>query len=71
MGGKPKSQPAPAPVEVPKTPIVDQVIVDREAADTMKRRRGRAATILAGAENMGGGAAVDPSAVSAKKLLGE
>lgn len=70
MGGKPKTQPPPAPVEVPKTPIVDQVIVDREAADTMKRRRGRAATVLAGSDNMGGGAPA-PESVSAKQLLGQ
>lgn len=47
MGGlfKPKIV-QPPPVEVPPTPVVDQQQVDRQAADVMRRRRGRAATML-------------------------
>lgn len=70
MGGifsSPKAPPPPpAPIEMPKTPVVDQTIVDREQADVMRRRRGRAATIIAG-EPIGGMA----GSVAGKNLLGQ
>jgi hypothetical protein len=33
---------------MPKVPVVDNTIVERNAADMLRRRRGRAATVLAG-----------------------
>jgi len=51
MGGmfrRPSVPPPPPPVEMPRTPIVDKAIVERNAADMLRRRRGRAATVLAG-----------------------
>jgi hypothetical protein len=33
---------------MPKVPVVDKTIVERNAADMRRRRRGRAATVLAG-----------------------
>lgn len=62
---KPKMPPPPAPIEMPKTPVVDQVQVDRDRGDMLKRRRGRAATVLT---NTGG--AVDEGSVATKNLLG-
>lgn len=55
MGGifRRPSVPPPPPVEMPKVPIVDKTIVDRNAADMRRRRRGRAATILAGETGTG------------------
>lgn len=63
----PKAPPPPAPIEMPKTPIVDQTIIDREMADVMKRRRGRAASVIAGES----GGMMAPGAVGAKSLLGQ
>ena len=64
---KPKMPPPPAPIEMPKTPVVDQVQVDRDRGDMMRRRRGRAATVLtAGA----GGDAMGEGSVATKNLLG-
>ncbi len=51
MGGifsRPSVPPPPPPVEMPKVPVVDNTIVERNAADMLRRRRGRAATVLAG-----------------------
>jgi hypothetical protein len=53
MGGipgfrRPSVPPPPPPVEMPKVPVVDNTIVERNAADMRRRRRGRAATVLAG-----------------------
>jgi hypothetical protein len=56
-----------APIEMPKTPVVDQVQIDRDRGDMMRRRRGRAATVLtAGA----GGDAMGEGSVATKNLLG-
>ncbi|MEY2689976.1 MAG: hypothetical protein RL375_4176 [Pseudomonadota bacterium] len=67
MGGlfKPKAAPAPTVQEV-KTPVVNQEVVDRSAADVMRRRRGSNATIT-GASGMGSTA----GSVAGKTLLGE
>lgn len=70
MGGifsGPKAPPPPAPIEMPKTPVVDQTIIDRDQADVMRRRRGRAATMLTGSE----GGMVSSGNVAAKTLLGQ
>lgn len=56
MGGifsRPSVPPPPPPVEMPKVPVVDKTIVERNAADMLRRRRGRAATILAGETGTG------------------
>lgn len=68
MGGlfsSPKVQQAPAPVEI-KQPVVQQEVVDRQAADIMRRRRGTAATVT-GAGSTGSTA----GSVAAKTLLGQ
>jgi hypothetical protein len=62
---KPKMPPPPKPIEMPKTPVVDQVQIDRDRGDMLKRRRGRAATVLTNA-----GGAVDEGSVATKNLLG-
>jgi hypothetical protein len=62
---KPSMPPPPAPIEMPKTPVVDQVQIDRDRGDMLKRRRGRAATVLTNA-----GGAVDEGSVATKNLLG-
>lgn len=49
----------------PPTPQVDQNTITREAQDLMRRRRGRAATIVAGDQ-----ADVLQGSVAAKQLLG-
>lgn len=64
-GGK-KPPPPPAPVQMPVTPIVDRTIIDREAADMARRRKGRAATILAGDT----GPSMPEGSVATKTLLG-
>ena len=61
---KPKVQQAPTPVEI-QQPVVNQEIVDRSAADIMRRRRGTAATVTGAAET--GSTA---GSVAAKTLLG-
>jgi hypothetical protein len=66
---KPKMPPQPAPIVTPvvaQTPVVDQVQVERDRSDMLKRRRGRAATVLT---NSGG--VVPEGSVAAKKLLGQ
>lgn len=63
--GKPKMPPPPAPIEMPKTPVVDQATVDRDAADMLRRRQGRAATVMTGASGV-----VGSGSVATKSLLG-
>jgi len=63
---KPKMPPPPAPIAMPQTPVVDRVQVERDRSDMLKRRRGRAATVLT---NSGG--AVPEGSVATKKLLGQ
>lgn len=58
MGG----HPSPAPIVQP--PVVDKDIVNREADDLARRRRGRAATVLTGDSGP------PPSSVATKVLLG-
>lgn len=58
-GGSPK------PPKVVPPPVVDEDVVNREAQDMARRRRGRAATILAG--DTGPAPAAN---VSVKALLG-
>jgi len=65
---KPKMPPPPAPIEMPKTPVVDQVQVDRDRGDMMRRRRGRAATVLTG--GAAGTDAMGQGSVATKNLLG-
>lgn len=67
---KPKVPPPPAPIEMPKTPVVDQVMMDRDRADMMRRRQGRAATVLAGKSSAGSGA-LPAGATATKSLLGQ
>lgn len=70
MGGlfsKPKVQAAPTPVEV-QAPVVNQEIVDRQAADIMRRRQGTAATITGAGDS--GSTAGSVGSVAAKNLLG-
>lgn len=72
MGGvfsKPKMPAMPAPAPVVPTPTVDQSRMDQDRADIMRRRRGRAATVLAGKD--GGGSDLPAGAVAAKSLLGQ
>jgi hypothetical protein len=63
----PKTPPPPKPVEMPSTPVVDQLQVDRDQSDMLKRRRGRAATVLS---TGGADAGVAPGSVATKSLLG-
>lgn len=51
-------------------PQVNQMRVDQERSDMMRRRRGRAATVLAG-KAAGSEATIPTSSVSAKALLGQ
>jgi hypothetical protein len=60
---KPKIVQPPAPVA---TPVVNQEIVDRNAADLMRRRRGSRAT-QTGAANLG----TTAGSVASKELLGQ
>jgi len=48
----------------PPVPYVDKAVTDREAADLARRRRGRAATVLAGDSQAPAGS------VAVKTLLG-
>jgi hypothetical protein len=51
-------------------PVVDQVNIDRERSDMLKRRKGRAATVLA--SPLGAASAEAPAAsVATKSLLGQ
>lgn len=64
---KPKAPPVtPAPVQ----PIVDQVQVDRNQADLLRRRRGRAATDLTSSAPAATTATGTTGSVAAKTLLG-
>lgn len=68
MGGlfsKPKVQQAPTPVEI-QQPVVNQEIVDRSAADILRRRQGTAATVT-GAASTG----TTAGSVAAQQLLGQ
>lgn len=60
---RPKIPATPAPVP---TPVVDQSVVDRQAADVMRRRKGSAATVT-GAGELG----TTSGSVAAKSLLGQ
>lgn len=62
---KPKVQQAPTPVEI-QQPVTDQAVVDRQAADLMRRRQGTAAT-QTGAATTG----TTAGSVAAKTLLGQ
>jgi hypothetical protein len=64
---KPKMPAPPAPIEMPQSTRVDQMQVDRDRSDMMKRRRGRAATVLTGGSSDGAPA----GAVATKALLGQ
>lgn len=55
----PKIEPPPPP------PQVDQATIDREAFDLARKRRGRAATVIAGDAGP-----VAPGSLAAKTLLG-
>lgn len=62
---KPKAPPPPQIIEAPKAPVVDQSVIDRQQADTLARRRGRAATVMAGSSG-----AVESGSLAKKSLLG-
>ena len=62
---KPKMPPPPAPMEMPRAATVDEAQLERERGDIMRRRRGRAATVLTS------GSAVGAGSVAAKSLLGQ
>lgn len=71
---KPKVQQAPTPVEI-QQPVVNQEIVDRSAADIMRRRQGTAGTVT-GAANLGTtagsvGATAAAGSPAVKSLLGQ
>lgn len=61
----PKVTQAPTPVEI-QQPVVNQEIVDRQAADLLRRRQGTAAT-QTGAASIG----TTAGSVAAKTLLGQ
>ena len=63
---KPKITP-PAPIEMPQAARVDEQQLDRERGDIMRRRRGRAATVLGAA----GDAKSVVGSVATKTLLGQ
>jgi hypothetical protein len=62
---KPKMPPPPKPIEMPKTPVVDQAALNREQADMLRRRKGRAATIMSDSSGD-----VGSGSVATKSLLG-
>ncbi len=64
FGGGDKKQEAPVVTKV-ETPVVNQAVVDRGAADIMRRRKGAAATVLTTDDGTG-----TAGAVGAKKVLG-
>jgi hypothetical protein len=64
---KPKT---PAVTPAPPMPVVDQVQVDRNAADLLRKRRGRAATDLTSAAPAATTATGTTGSVAAKTLLG-
>lgn len=63
---KPKITP-PAPIEMPQAARVDEQQLDRERGDIMRRRRGRAATVL----GAGDAAKSVAGSVATKTLLGQ
>lgn len=68
MGGlfsKPKVQQAPVVTQV-EAPVVQQEVVDRNAADIMRRRKGTAATLTGAGEGSS-----TAGSVAAKTLLGQ
>lgn len=64
---KPKT---PVVTPAPPMPVVDQVQVDRNAADLLRKRRGRAATDLTSSAPADVAAAGTTGSVAAKTLLG-
>jgi hypothetical protein len=64
---KPKAPPV---TQAPPTPIIDQVQVDRNQADLLRRRRGRAATDLTSSAPAATTAAGTTGAVASQTLLG-
>ena len=64
---KPKMPPPPAPMDMPRAATVDKVQLERDRGDIMRRRRGRAATVL----TSGSGDSVGAGSVAAKSLLGQ
>jgi hypothetical protein len=62
---KPKTPAPPKAIPLPVTPIVDDSQISREQADMLKRRRGRASTVLTDAST-----SLDESSVAGKNLLG-
>jgi len=67
FGGGGSTPEPPKPIEMPVQPKVDQAVIDREAGDMLRRRRGRAATVL----NTGSSGDVPMGSVATKTLLGE
>lgn len=65
FGGGGKTPEAPKPVEI-KQPVVEQEVVDRQASDLLRRRRGYAATITGASES-----GTTAGSVAAKTLLGQ
>ncbi len=63
---KPKTPTPQAPFVMPKTPTVDQSVLDRQQSEAMAKRRGRAATVLAGSSGP-----VQSGSVATKSLLGQ
>jgi hypothetical protein len=66
---KPKMPPPPAPTEMPRTATVDEAQLERERGDIMRRRRGRAATVLT--QPGGDGSMGVAGSVASKSLLGQ
>jgi len=65
----PAPPPPPAPMEPPRMATVDETQIERERGDMMRRRRGRAATILT--QSAGDGSMGAAGSVAAKSLLGQ
>lgn len=64
FGGGSRATPPPPTVTEIKAPVVDQVQVDRQSSDLLRRRRGTQATVGTGAMGTTAGS------VAAKTLLG-
>jgi len=66
FGGK-NQQPAPMPIPVPPAaaPTIDEAAKAREAEDVLRRRKGRASTILTGPQGAGA------PTTATKTLLGD
>lgn len=65
FGGQQTPQPIVIPAAPDPAPTIDQAAKAREAEDIMRRRKGRAATILTGAQGAG------TPTTATKALLGE